>query len=179
MPELQHVPLEYRKSLTDVPNAYSNIYRPVVPELDAQYRKSMPDMQNPYQQKTVSNAEIKIPADHRKSMPDIQRSAFKSPPPNAKRQPIMPGKPLRPLNKDTKDRFLMFKQPMTDGSQHNAGKPRPLSRHSLQALSAIPKTRHLPVDNWIQPRANPEKNYKQHWLVQVGFSSPVQSRTPS
>ncbi|XP_063928121.1 uncharacterized protein Smash isoform X3 [Zophobas morio] len=162
MPELQHVPLEYRKSLPDVPNAYS-VYRPV-PELDVQYRKSMPDIQHGY--KSVPEYHKSVPEnDHRKSMPDIQRSAFKSPP-TVKKQPIMPGKPIRPMSKEQRDRYLMMNPALTDGVPITNGKPRQLSRHSLQALSAVPKNRHLPVDNWIQPRQNVEKNTKQHWLIQ-------------
>ncbi|RZC35934.1 LIM and calponin -likey domains-containing protein 1 [Asbolus verrucosus] len=163
MPELQHIPLEYRKSLTDVPNAY-NVYRSV--ELDVQYRKSMPDIQHAYHKSipeyhkpTADNS-----LDHRKSMPDIERSAFKSPPP-VKRQPILPGKPIRPMSKEQRDRYLLMNPALSDPLQHPNGKPRQLSRHSLQALSAVPKSRHLPVD-WIQPRSNPEKNTKQHWLIQ-------------
>ncbi|EFA11200.1 LIM and calponin homology domains-containing protein 1 isoform X1 [Tribolium castaneum] len=160
MPELQHVPLEYRKSLPDVPNAYS-VYRPV-PELDVQYRKSMPDIQHAYHKSVPEyHKSVSENLDHRKSMPDIQRSAFKSPPP-VKKQPIMPGKPIRPMSKEQRDRYLMMNPTMTD----SGGKPRQLSRHSLQALSAVPKNRHLPVDNWIQPRQNVDKNAKQHWLIQ-------------
>lgn len=160
MPELQHIPLDYRKSMPDVPNAY---YRPV-PELDLQYRKSMPNIQHAYH-KSVPEYHKPVDMDHRKSMPDIQRSAFKSPPP-LKKQPIMPGKPIRPMTKEQRDRYLMM-NPIPDSVPVANGKPRQLSRHSLQALSAVPKNRHLPVDNWIQPRHNVEKNTKQHWLVQV------------
>ncbi|KAH0816731.1 hypothetical protein MTP99_019512 [Tenebrio molitor] len=164
MPELQHVPLEYRKSLPDVPNAY-NVYRPV-PESEVQYRKSMSDIQHAYHKSVPEyhkSAENSL--DHRKSMPDIQRSAFKSPPP-VKKQPILPGKPIRPMSKEQRDRYLMMNPAVNDALPYSNGKPRQLSRHSLQALSAVPKNRHLPVDTWIQPRPNVEKNTKQHWLIQ-------------
>lgn len=53
-----------------------------------------------------------------------------------------------------------------DSSHHYNQKMRSLSGHNIQMLAAVPKPRNL--DNWIQPKANPEvKNYSQHWLIQV------------
>lgn len=47
---------------------------------------------------------------------------------------------------------------------------RSLTRHSLHVLSAVPRPRHIPNDNWIQPKQNNEvKNYNQHWLYQVSI----------
>ncbi|XP_060515801.1 uncharacterized protein LOC132695522 isoform X2 [Cylas formicarius] len=141
MPELQHLPLEFRKSIGDVTSAYYERSEEI------HYRKSMPDIQHAYHASADRRTLItnNLPAiDHRKSMPELQhdarRSAFISPPP-VNRQPIMP-KPLRT-------------QP----------KPRILTKPSLKALSAVPRPRHN--DNWIQPKANPEvKNYNQHWVFQ-------------
>lgn len=114
MPELQHIPMEYRKSLPDVPS-----YKPA-PEIDFHYRKSMPDIQHAYN-RSVSDYcnNINQPdnrsrlIDHRKSMPELQqemhRVGFRSPPPIIRQQPIMPAKPLRVLSKDQrdKDRFVL------------------------------------------------------------------------
>lgn len=145
MPDLQHMPFEFRKSISDVPSAYYENSEPV------HYRKSTTDIQHSYQssvpeQRGFSNNLLTI--DHRKSMPELQhdarRSAFISPPP-INRQPIMPStKPLRTIQNP---------------------KPRILTKPSLKALSAVPRNRH--TDNWITPKANPEvKSYNQHWVFQ-------------
>lgn len=170
MPELQNVTIEYRKSVPDVP---SYVYKKSIPDVDLQYRKSMPNIQHAYQKLCPEHhrvdSDLKVPLDHRKSMPELQHdmhhSAFKSPPVN--RQPIMPGKPLRPV----KD-LSVFNPIAPPNLQHpNVKGTRQLSKHSLQALSAVPRSRHVPNDNWIQPKANPEaKNYNQHWVFQVGYS---------
>lgn len=176
MPELQNVPIEYRKSVPDVP---SYVYKKSIPDVDLQYRKSMPNIQHAYQKLSPEHhridrslsidSDLRVPLDHRKSMPELQHdmhhSAFKSPPIN--RQPIMPGKPLRPV----KD-LSVFNPIVPSNLQHpNVKGTRQLSKHSLQALSAVPRSRHVPNDNWIQPKANPEaKNYNQHWVFQVSYS---------
>lgn len=157
MPELQHVPKDYRKSIPDAPIAYKKR------DPAMQYRKSMPDIQHAYfkstaeYQKSVPENTIGLYANNRKSMPELkteyQKSAFYSPAVN--RQPIMPGKPIRPLAKDQRQRLD------PDFAQHPSAKPlRPLTRQS-----GIPK---VPSEGWIQQRQNPEvKNYNQHWLYQV------------
>jgi hypothetical protein len=57
---------------------------------------------------------------------------------------------------------------------HNGAQP--LSRQTLQALSAVPRSRFISNDMWMQPKKKPENqrgggresgyNY-QHWLIQV------------
>ncbi|KAJ8917972.1 hypothetical protein NQ315_002668 [Exocentrus adspersus] len=172
MPELQNVPLEYGKSVSEVPNY---MYRKSIPEADLQHRKSMPNIQHVYQNSSSEHDRIdrslsmdndlKAPLDYRQSMPelqhDIQHSAFKSPPIN--KQAIMPGKPLRPV----KD-LSVFNSVVPSNLQHsNVKGTKQLSKHSLQALSAVPRSRYVPNDNWIQPKANPKvKTYNQHWVFQ-------------
>ncbi|CAH0562651.1 unnamed protein product [Brassicogethes aeneus] len=146
MPELQQIPLEYRKSVPDVPNVYRSI-----PDLDVQYntRQSMPDIQH-------MPAPEQLLMGNRKSMPELQldmdvhRSAFKTP---TYRQPILPGKPIEPK---------IFFNPISP--EHNQVKPKQLSKHNLHALSAAPRPRRN--DNWIQPKPKSEKSYSQHWLIQ-------------
>ncbi|KAJ8975976.1 hypothetical protein NQ317_000680 [Molorchus minor] len=174
MPELQNVPLDYRKSVPDIPSNY--VYKKSIPDVDLPYRKSMPNIQHAYQKslpehhkvdRTVSNDnDLRIPSDHRKSMPELQHdmhnSAFKSPP-AVNRQPIMPGKPLRTI----KDMSAFNSIAPRNMPHPNIKGTRQLSKHSLQALSAVPRTRHVPNDNWIQQKANPEtKSYNQHWIFQ-------------
>lgn len=172
MPELQHIPLDYRKPIQETPSNYYK--RRDINDIDLQYRKSMPDIQQPYHKSPIKENvqklnEINVPVDHRKSMPELQqqemhRSAFKSPPPTApvNRQPIMPGKPLRA--KDS----VNFNQMSPDNY------PRQLSKHSLHALSAVPRNKYIQNDNWIQPKANPEvKSYNQHWVFQVSEKNGV------
>lgn len=153
-PELQHLPLEYRKSVPDVPTVYRNI-----PDMDIQYRQSMPNIQHMYQasapELTLVNNDI---LNNRKSLPnlksDIHRSAFQSPP--IKPLPPLTGKPLKnPI--EPKHLF----NPIVPGDH----KKQPLSKHNLHSLSAAPRPRHN--DNWIQPKPKTEKNYNQHWLIQV------------
>lgn len=148
---------DYRKSMPELqlsPLKPELKYRPVIDNVS--YRKSMPDIQqHNYQLLEPRNNDNYHPIiDHRKSMPELgYPSAFKSPPLN--RQPIMPGKPLR-----AKD-ALLFNSAPTELSRQ------PLSKNNLQALSAIPRNRHVQGDNWIQPKSNPEaKSYNQHWLFQ-------------
>lgn len=108
MPELQHIPIEYRKSLPDVPN-----YKPSQ-EIEFQYRKSMPNIQNAYGRSTSdycnnmnqNNNRARL-IDHRKSMPELQQEmqhGFRSPPPIVRQQPIMPAKPLRVMTKEQRDK---------------------------------------------------------------------------
>ncbi|KAK9723236.1 LIM domain [Popillia japonica] len=170
MPELQHIPIEYRKSLPDVPN-----YKPA-PEIDFQYRKSMPDIQHAYTRSmtdycnNIGQPDVRSRLiDHRKSMPELQqemqRTGFRSPPPIVRQQPIIPAKPLRVLTTEQQDKDRLNSEPelMQTTNKH----VRPLTRHSLHVLSAVPRPRHLPNDNWIQQKPNAEpKNYNQHWLYQ-------------
>lgn len=106
MPELQHLQNDFRKSMPDVPS-----YVPPPNHYELQYHKSMPDIQraynksvNDYRNNTPDNNLLMI--DHQKSLPELQhevhRNHFRSPH-SLQRQPIMPGKPLRPI----KDRLLM------------------------------------------------------------------------
>lgn len=147
MPDLQRVPVEFRKSISDVPSAYYENTEQI------RYRQSTPDIQHAYQISApeqrgfVGNNLLAI--DHRKSMPELQhdarRSAFISPP-SVDRQPIKPcTKPLRTIPNP---------------------KPRILTKPSLKALSAVPRNRH--TDSWITPKATSEvKSYNQHWVFQV------------
>lgn len=112
MPELQHLPNDFRKSMPDVPNY---VPPPNHYELRLQYHKSMPDIQRAYNKSVnVAPQNNLLMIDHQKSMPELQpdahrnhlRPAHSAPAP---RQPIMPGKPLRPLKeqRENKDRMLM------------------------------------------------------------------------
>ncbi|KAF7268509.1 hypothetical protein GWI33_018387 [Rhynchophorus ferrugineus] len=138
MPELQKIPVEFRKSISDVPSAYYENTE------QYQYRQSMPDIQHAYQSTGFASNNL-LAIDHRKSMPELQhetiRSAFISPTPMS--------------------RSNVAKQSRTI----QAPKPRILTKPNIKALSAVPRNRHS--DNWITPKANPEtKNYNQHWVFQ-------------
>lgn len=112
MPELQHLPNDFRKSVPDVPS-----YVPP-PNHDLQYHKSMPDIQRAYNKslneyKNVMPENNLLMIDQQKSLPELQhdnihRNHFRAPH-SMQRQPIMPGKPIRPLKeqRDSKDRLLM------------------------------------------------------------------------
>lgn len=114
MPELQHLPNDIRKSMTDEPN-----YIASPSHYELQYHKSMPDIQRSFNKSVNEYSNISpqnnlLMIDHQKSMPelqiDIHRNNFRSTAQSIPRQPIMPGKPLRPLKgqRDNKeDRLLM------------------------------------------------------------------------
>ncbi|KAJ8947132.1 hypothetical protein NQ318_002492 [Aromia moschata] len=147
-----------------------------IPDVELPYRKSMPNIQHAYQKSPSEHhrmdrslsidSDICVPLDHRKSMPELQHdmhnSAFKSPPP-MNRQPIVPGKPLRP-GKDVP----VFNPIVAHNVQHPNVKGRGSCRSIVCKLwSAVPRSRHISNDNWIQPKANPEtKSYNQHWIFQ-------------
>lgn len=95
MPELQQVPLEYRKSMPDVINAYRKV----------DYRKSMPDIQHGYH-KSRYDYKVDDVSDHRKSLPEL-KSAFCSPV-NTKAA-ILPGKPI-----GTRERCVISQQDELD-----------------------------------------------------------------
>jgi hypothetical protein len=62
----------------------------------------------------------------------------------------------------------------------------PISRQTLQALSAVPRSRFISNDMWMQAKKKPENqrsggrestyNY-QHWLIQVCQSVSLHTRT--
>lgn len=59
-------------------------------------------------------------------------------------------------------------KPIEPDSSHNYQRMRSLPGNNIHMLAAAPKSRNL--DNWIQPKANPEiKSYNQHWLIQVSI----------
>jgi len=75
-------------------------------------------------------------------------------------------------------------------STHNSSVPahiggQPISRQTLQALSAVPRSRFISNDMWMQAKKKPDNhrsggrestyNY-QHWLIQVCQFSFTQTR---
>lgn len=107
MPELQCMSNDFRKSMPDVPS-----YIPPPNNYNLQYHKSMPDIQHAYNKSAdyhnvppESNLTL---MDHQNSMPELQhelhKNIYRSP---INRQPIMPGKPLRPL-KDQRDKDILI-----------------------------------------------------------------------
>lgn len=126
----QPAKVDYRKSMPELQKEqYSNkycetvsdmaFYYKSIPEVELQYRKSMPNIQEAYLRSIPDYKkplpeiynEMHVPIEQRKSMPelqDVQISAFRSSPLNC--QPIMPGKPLRPLIKEhqDKERYVMI-----------------------------------------------------------------------
>ncbi|XP_063225787.1 uncharacterized protein LOC134532816 isoform X2 [Bacillus rossius redtenbacheri] len=101
------------------------------------------------------------PPNYRLSLPNLQdvgspavSSPTRRPPP-----PIPPAKPLRP---DRDATIRSSRVPSADSL------PQQMSRHTLQALSAAPRSRFISTDTWMQAKRKPDaprSNY-QHWLVQ-------------
>lgn len=91
-----------------------------------------------------------VPAsEYRRSMPDLAAPQQRRPPP-----PIPPAKPLV--------------APRTQ--EKRTSSPQQMSRQTLQALSAAPRSRLIANDNWMQTKRKvkpPQDNYNyQHWLIQ-------------
>uniref|UniRef100_A0A1B6E150 DUF4757 domain-containing protein n=2 Tax=Clastoptera arizonana TaxID=38151 RepID=A0A1B6E150_9HEMI len=87
--------------------------------------------------------------DYRKSMPDLASIQPRRPPP-----PIPSTKP-----------FVV-----TRTSENRTSSPQQMSRQTIQALSAAPRSRLISNDNWMQTKRKPkpaQDNYNyQHWLIQ-------------
>lgn len=105
MPELQHSN-NHHKSRTENCRYYGDVpkeelYHKSMPNIQQAYFKSIPDYQ-----KSTSSANINLRMDHRKSMSELQESKVSSSKshqvPN--RQPIMPGKPLKFLVKEQREK---------------------------------------------------------------------------
>lgn len=179
--------VDYRKSMPNLQNEEKThdipYYCNSVLDIQLQSHKSMPDIQQLYRKpipehkKSASDiqAERHFVMNHRKSMPELQQDKPIMPfqPRQAiNRQPIITGKPLKLPNKEQRDkgRFMMRNSTSFDSTYFQHIKPgRPLTRPGLQALSAVPRSRPLSSDNWIQPKSNLEnknKSYDQHWLYQ-------------
>lgn len=140
-------------------------YRKSMPELQREdYRKSMPELQR----------DLSIPTYHTRAQSStvISRSAHVSPIKQHQRPP-----PARELYE--RDMLIARKPNIEDELyQHNTSNnnkgSHPMSRHSLQVLSAAPRSRLVPQDNWIHPKpagGDPREkyNYNQHWLIQVCY----------
>lgn len=127
--------------------------------------------------------------DYRKSMPELQRDVpmtgyvqqrpqFST---NVSRLPyVSPLKQPRPVPRESyeRDSFINRKGSTDDElyplrSPATSKVPYPPSRHSTQMLSAAPRPRLVPQDNWIHPKMSTAEdkcekfNYNQHWLIQV------------
>lgn len=141
-------------------------------------RHSMQDVSQPQytnQQMTSS---------YRYSLPDLQQRSTRPPP------PIPPAKPQRPLTQEQWERETNIRNsrlPSADNIpqqvdnvklRHGSSVPahinhggQQMSRSTLHALSAAPRSRIISNENWMQPKRKPDApkssyNY-QHWLIQV------------
>ncbi|XP_075227940.1 uncharacterized protein LOC142328224 isoform X3 [Lycorma delicatula] len=95
--------------------------------------------------------------DYRRSMPDLQQE----PPPRHTRPPppIPPAKPLVMPRESIRHQDKPVKR---------TSSPQQMTRQTLQALSAAPRSRLISTDTWIQTKRKPkQENYNyQHWLIQ-------------
>ncbi|PNF42871.1 hypothetical protein B7P43_G12896 [Cryptotermes secundus] len=156
---------------------------------------------NSYHPPTSPMAQSSAPLNYRLSLPDLQQeeqlqgqqlptrpssmvsTQVRRPPP-----PIPPAKPLRALSQEQKERensIRNSRMPSADSIpqkvesthvHHNSHVgAQPISRQTLQALSAVPRSRFISNDMWMQAKKKPENqrsggreptyNY-QHWLIQ-------------
>ncbi|CAG9759474.1 unnamed protein product [Ceutorhynchus assimilis] len=144
LPDLQHLPLDYRRSIGDVPSGYYKNtdqirYGQSTPNIQHAFQTSMPEQRNFFSSNNL------VGISHRKPIPELQhdarRSAFISPLPNDRRLIKPSVKPIRSISNL---------------------KPMVFTKPSLKALSAIPRNRHS--DNWITPKPSIEANQK--WVYQ-------------
>nr|CAD7433359.1 unnamed protein product [Timema monikensis] len=92
--------------------------------------------------------------------------------------PIPPAKPLRVVSQEQRESIRSSRVPSADHLLSNGSVPsqigaqtgsQQMSRQTLQALSAAPRSRLISTDNWMQAKRKPEgqrNNNYQHWLVQ-------------
>nr|CAD7587588.1 unnamed protein product [Timema genevievae] len=92
--------------------------------------------------------------------------------------PIPPAKPLRVVSQEQSESIRSSRVPSADHLLSNGSVPsqigaqtgsQQMSRQTLQALSAAPRSRLISTDNWMQAKRKPEgqrNNNYQHWLVQ-------------
>nr|CAD7439615.1 unnamed protein product [Timema bartmani] len=92
--------------------------------------------------------------------------------------PIPPAKPLRVVSQEQNESIRSSRVPSADHLLSNGSVPsqigaqtgsQQMSRQTLQALSAAPRSRLISTDNWMQAKRKPEgqrNNNYQHWLVQ-------------
>lgn len=145
-------------------------------------RHSMQDVSQPQYQLQMSSG-------YRYSLPDLQQRELRStkPPP-----PIPPAKPIKPMTQGQWERETNIRNsriPSADNIplqiecsnklRHGSSVPaininpggQQMTRSTLQALSAAPRSRIISNENWMQPKRKPDapkNNYNyQHWLIQV------------
>ncbi|PSN31620.1 hypothetical protein C0J52_18041 [Blattella germanica] len=163
-------------------NSYSPSTAPMVQSsAPLNYRLSLPDLQ---QEEQIQNQQLPVrPAS---LMPTPRANPNRRPPP-----PIPPAKPLRVVSQEQRERensIRNSRMPSADSIPqhvetthvHHGSVPahvgsQPISRQTLQALSAVPRSRFIANDMWMQPKKKPENqrssgressyNY-QHWLIQ-------------
>ncbi|KAL0276044.1 UNVERIFIED_CONTAM: hypothetical protein PYX00_003716 [Menopon gallinae] len=143
-------------------------------------RHSMQDVSQPPYQSPMSSC-------YRYSMPDLQQreTRISRPPP-----PIPPAKPQRPMTQEQWERETNIRNsriPSADNIpqqvdasnklRHGSSVPahinhggQQMTRSTLQALSAAPRSRIISNENWMQAKRKsdpPKSNYNyQHWLIQ-------------
>jgi F-box protein 20 len=159
---------------------------------------------NSYNPPTSPMAQSSAPLNYRLSLPDLQQeeqlqsqqfrlrpSSMMSAAPHRPPPPIPPAKPLRAVSQEQRERensIRNSRMPSADSVPqhvesthvHHSSVPahngaQPLSRQTLQALSAVPRSRFISNDMWMQAKKKPENqrsggresayNY-QHWLIQ-------------
>ncbi|XP_069698666.1 uncharacterized protein smash isoform X2 [Periplaneta americana] len=140
------------------------------------YRLSLPDLQQ----------EEQLPLRQGPVIPTPRATPNRRPPP-----PIPPAKPLRAVSQEQRERensIRNSRMPSADSIPqhvesthvHHNSVPahigsQPISRQTLQALSAVPRSRFISNDMWMQAKKKPDNqrgtgresayNY-QHWLIQ-------------
>lgn len=162
-----------RLSLEDISGPqphYTNMYQTDCMD----YRKSMPELQREDYRKSMP--ELPAPSYNRaQSTTILSRSAHVSPIKHSHPRPVprepyerdafLPRKPNSNSNINNTEDEIFLNPPSNNKVAH------PMSRHSLQMLSAAPRSRLIAQDTWIHPKpvvGDPREkyNYNQHWLIQ-------------
>ncbi|XP_043483093.1 uncharacterized protein LOC122511726 isoform X2 [Leptopilina heterotoma] len=146
--------------------------------------KSLQDVANGSSRNT-QQYKLQTPLNYRSSMPNLQMQEVqrRRPPP----PPIPPAKPIRIVEQRPRDVPIRnsripsadsIPQQVDASIRHSASATmlanhggQQMTRQTLHALSAVPRSRIVQGDQWVQrrksdvPRAAQEYNY-QHWLIQ-------------
>ncbi|XP_041983299.1 LIM domain only protein 7 isoform X3 [Aricia agestis] len=167
-----------------------------------EYRHSMPNLllsENFSVQKPILDENKRKPfvsEEHIQSHFGVEESRkvlYEKPQPKPIRppQPILPPKPR---SRDSVEREMLMRSsrvssadyvnvapsvpapPAPPAARQRSDHYHPMSRHTLQALSAAPSSRLISGAEWLQRAPHRPQNYNQHWLIQEAEQRRIQEQ---
>ncbi|XP_039288025.1 uncharacterized protein LOC111054515 isoform X2 [Nilaparvata lugens] len=138
--------------------------------LQQQWAASLQDVSQPTAAPVDDGHPSEAVLDYRRSMPNLQQQDASPPPPP---QPLLPSTrhsrppppipPAKPL--------VIPRTPLQEKPVKRTNSPQQMTRQTLQALSAAPRSRLIATDTWMKRKPKQDNqnnnNYNyQHWLIQ-------------